>query len=326
MKKPIISVCALGGTICMSAKGKNKGVEPTFNANDLIDAVPGVEKLATLKTATLFALPSGSLKIENLLEVYEWAKNEVKNGSNGIVVTQGTDTLEESAFFLNLIWDEDIPFVITGAMKNPDEISADGPANILASIITAIDKNSFKRGVLVVLNNTIHSAKFVHKSNTFSLDTFKSINAGIQGMVIENEVKYVSPAIKRVLLHIDKNKKIPKVTIIQSYIGDNGDELEILERQGFEGIVISSFGAGHVSKDMMKKIENSKIPIIISSRTGSGITAKKTYGYYGSEITLLENGCIMSGWLNPFQARLLLIALLLGKKQKEDIIECFDKF
>lgn len=96
-------------------------------------------------------------------------KNEVKNGSNGIVVTQGTDTLEESAFFLNLIWDEDIPFVITGAMRNPDQISADGPANILASIITAIDKNSFKRGVLVVLNNTIHSAKFVHKSNTFSL-------------------------------------------------------------------------------------------------------------------------------------------------------------
>ena len=77
---------------------------------------------------------------------------------------------------------------------------------------------------------------------------------------------------------------------------------------------------------MMKKIENSKIPIIISSRTGSGITAKKTYGYYGSEITLLENGCIMSGWLNPFQARLLLIALLLNKKQKEDIIEYFDKF
>ncbi|CZE47445.1 asparaginase [Campylobacter geochelonis] len=322
--KPMISVGALGGTICMSAKNSGGGVKPSFSAEQLLEAVPKLSNLANFRAKTLFALASGSLKVENLIEVYHWAKKEVENGADGVVITQGTDSLEESAFLLNLLWDEQKPLVITGAMRNPDQISSDGAGNIYASVLTALDKNSHNRGVLVVFNNTIHSARWVHKSNTFALETFVSINAGIQGVIAEDEVKYINLASKRVIFKAPSGV-LPKVSIVTSYMGECGCELKLLEDAKFNGVVIASFGAGHVSIDSMKVIESLKFPVVISSRTGSGVIAKKTYGYYGSEITLQESGCIMSGWLNPLQSRLLLIVLLANGKSKAEILETFDK-
>lgn len=112
MSKPKISIGALGGTICMSACGNEGGVKPSFSAADLIAAVPALKDMAEIKAQTILALPSGSLKIDDLVSVYKWAKEQIKNGARGVVITQGTDTLEESAFFLNLIWDEAAPLVI----------------------------------------------------------------------------------------------------------------------------------------------------------------------------------------------------------------------
>lgn len=326
MVKSKISVGALGGTICMSSDGKDSGVKPKFSAKDLISAVPGIEKLADLSAKTLLSVASGSIKIKDLIDVYKWAKNEVKNGASGIVVTQGTDTLEESSFFMDLIWDEDIPFIMTGAMRNPDEISADGPANIEASILTALDKNSKNRGVLVVLNNTIHSAKWVHKTNTFSLETFMSINAGIQGKVIEGSVEYINFPVKREIFRCPKTGDIPQIAIIESALGDDATMIQLIKNSPFEGLIISSYGAGHVSIDMMKGLEDLEIPVIIASRTGSGKTATKTYGYYGSETTLQDNGCVMSGWLSPYKARILLIILMANKIEKAKIKKIFANF
>lgn len=327
MKKPIISIAGLGGTICMSSQNDD-GVKPTLSAEELILAVPTIKDIAHIKKAeNLSQLPSGSLKLENLLEVIKWAKNEVKNGANGIVITQGTDSLEESAFFCNLFWDLKEPFVITGAMRNPTQVSSDGSANLLSSILVACNENSMNRGVLVTLNDTIHSGKWVAKSNTCSLNTFISVNGGIQGKVIESEVIFLNDIIKRKIFSIPTN--LPKVAMCYSYLNDSGDIINFAKKNNYKGIVISSFGAGHVSKDMMDeitKIDKKDFEIIISSRTGSGKTANKTYGYYGSELTLVKNNAIMSQWLSPLKARLFLIALLANGYNHNDIKNEFKEF
>ncbi|MCD8213273.1 MAG: asparaginase [Campylobacter sp.] len=321
--KPKISVGALGGTICMSANGNKGGVKPSFSAEDLVGAIPVLKDMAQIKAKTILAVPSGSIKIKDLIEVYKWAKEQIKDGAKGVVITQGTDTLEESAFFLNLIWDEASPLVITGAMRNPDNISADGAGNIYAGIITALDERSRDRGVLVVLNDTIHSAKWAHKSNTFSLQTFVSVNAGIQGIIAEERAIYVSAPITRKIYKAPN--RVPKIAVLQSFLGDDG-ELIRLAAANFDAIVIGGFGAGHVSFDMTDELKNVKIPIVIASRTGSGICATKTYGYKGSEIDLQENGCIMSGWLSPIKSRLLLMVLMANDMPIELIKGEFESF
>jgi L-asparaginase II len=325
MSKPKISIGALGGTICMSAGGKKGGVKPSFSADDLIAAVPVLKDMAKIHAQTILALPSGSLKLNDIISVYKWAKEQIKNGAKGVVITQGTDTLEESSFFLNLIWDEEAPLVMTGAMRNADDISADGAGNIYASVITALDDKSRNRGVLVVLNDTIHSAKWVHKSNTFSLQTFISVNAGVQGMVVEREARYITCAVKRKIYPLP-DKSLPKIAIVQSYLDNDGSIIKLIGESKFEGMVIDGFGAGHVSFDMMDEIEKLKIPVIVSSKTGSGMCATKTYGYKGSEIDLQNNKCIMSGWLPAVKARLLLIILLANKISLKEIKNEFENF
>ena len=214
---------------------------------------------------------------------------------------------------------------MTGAMRNADDISADGAGNIYASVITALDDESRNRGVLVVLNDTIHSAKWVHKSNTFSLQTFISVNAGVQGMVVEGQARYITCAVKRKIYPLP-NKPLPKIAIVQSYLDNDGSIIKLIGESKFEGMVIDGFGAGHVSFDMMDEIEKLKIPVIVSSKTGSGMCATKTYGYKGSEIDLQNNKCIMSGWLPAVKARLLLIILLANKISLKDIKSEFENF
>ena len=325
MSKPKISIGALGGTICMSACGNEGGVKPSFSANDLIAAVPALKDMAEIKAQTILALPSGSLKIDDLVSVYKWAKEQIKNGARGVVITQGTDTLEESAFFLNLIWDEAVPLVITGAMRNADDISADGAGNIYAATIVALEPESRNRGVLVVLNDTIHSAKWAHKSNTFSLQTFVSVDAGVQGLVVEGRAKYLSCAVSRKIYPLPA-KAFPKVAVVQSYLDNDGQIIALVGKSEFDGVVIDGFGAGHVSFGMMDEIKKLKIPVVVSSRTGSGMCATRTYGYKGSEIDLQSSGCVMSGWLSAIKARLLLMVLIADEIPPQEIKNEFENF
>ena len=314
MSKPKISSGALGGTICMSACGNEGGVKPSFSADDLIAAVPILKDMAEIKAETILALPSGSLKLDDLVSVYRWAKEQIKNGADGVVITQGTDTLEESAFFLNLIWDEAVPLVITGAMRNADDISADGAGNIYAAAIVALEPESRNRGVLVVLNDTIHSAKWAHKSNTFSLQTFVSVNAGIQGLVVEGRAKYLSCAVNRKIYPLPA-KAFPKVAVVQSYLDNDGQIIALVGKSEFDGVVIDGF-----------EIKKLKIPVVVSSRTGSGMCATKTYGYKGSEIDLQSSGCVMSGWLSAIKARLLLMILIADEIPLQEIKNEFENF
>lgn len=318
-----VSVLGIGGTICM-LKDSSGGVNPKLDAKMLVDSI-GLSEDIDIKAKSVLALPSPSLSFNNLLEVLKIAKEEIKNGSNGVVITQGTDTLEESAFLLSLFWDEKEPLVITGAMKNPSEIGADGASNLYQAILVASSKNSLNRGVLCVFNHTIYQPRFLHKSNSFSLETFVSINGGNIGYIYEKEVIYIIPIYKNKIYKIPNNLD-KKVAIIPTCLDGDGVFLDNLSN--FDGLVIDGFGAGHLSFSAARKLKdlNLKIPCVITTRTGSGMSAYKTYAYEGSEIDMQKSGFFMGSFFDSLKARLFLTMLLANNYTKDEIKQEFDSY
>ncbi|MFJ1260601.1 asparaginase [Cupriavidus sp. CuC1] len=312
MKYPSIAVGALGGTICMTADDAQVGALPRLSAQQLVSAVPGLVDIAEIHAATLLQLPSPSLNFAHVLDSLAWAESMVSAGANGIVLTQGTDTLEETAFLLDLLWTHPQPLVVTGAMRTPLTAGADGPANILAAVACAADSSSCGRGVCVVMNNTIHEARWVRKANSMSVETFESAVMGPAGMVLEGTPQYFRPPSKRYREHFAKPDMSVRVALVETCLGETGEMLNAVAQAGYHGIVISAYGAGHVSHDEAKCIEAlaPRLPIVIATRTGSGSTAARTYGFPGSEIDLARRGAYFSGWLAPRKARLLLWLLL----------------
>lgn len=318
-----ISVLGIGGTICM-LKDSSGGVNPKLDAKMLVESI-GLSEDIDINAKSVLALPSPSLSYNNLLEVLKIAKEEIKNGSNGVVITQGTDTLEESAFLLSLFWDEAAPLVITGAMKNPSEIGADGASNLYQAILVASNVNSLNRGVLCVFNHTIYQPRFIHKSNSFSLETFVSINGGNLGYIYEKDVIYISPVYKNKIYNIP-NSLSKKVAIISTCL--DGDCAFLDNLSNFDGLVIDGFGAGHVSFSAARKLKelNLKIPCIITTRTGSGMSAYKTYAYEGSEIDMQKSGFIMGSFFDSLKARLFLTVLIENNYSYKQIKEEFDNY
>lgn len=318
-----ISVLAIGGTICMM-KDSSGGANPKLDAKMLVDSI-GLKEDIEIVAKSVLAIPSPSLSYDDLLNLLNIAKEEIKNGSNGIVITQGTDTLEESAFLLSLFWDEKAPLVITGAMKNPSEIGSDGASNLYQAILVANNEYSTGRGVLAVFNHTIYQPRFLHKSNSFSLETFVSVNAGNIGYVYEKNVVYISPVYKNKIFKIPENLN-QKVAIIPACL--DGDCNFIDNLKSFDGVIIDGFGAGHVSFNAARKLKelNLDIPCVITTRTGSGISAYATYAYEGSEMDMQKSGCIMGSFFDSLKARLFLTVLLANNYSKEEIKEEFNTY
>lgn len=312
MRHPTIAVGALGGTICMTAENPDAGALPRLSAQQLVTAVPGLADLAQIRAETLLQLPSPSLNLAHVVDSLAWAERVVASGADGIVLTQGTDTLEETAFLLDLLWTHPQPLVVTGAMRTPLAAGADGPANILAAVACAGYGASRGRGVSVVMNNTIHEARWVRKANSMSVETFESPIMGPAGMVLEGVPQYFRPSSKRHRQRFAKPDLSVRVALVETCLGETGEMLDAVVQAGYRGIVIAGYGAGHVSQDEARRIEAlaPRLPIVIASRTGSGSTAARTYGFPGSEIDLARRGALFSGWLGPRKARLLLWLLL----------------
>lgn len=324
MKTNKIALGSLGGTVSMTKEQSDKGVTPKLTAEDLVSSLGGSQVLMDLDiiAENIFKIPSSYIQFDHLLKCYDWAKNQIENGAKGVVLTQGTDTLEETAFLLDLIWDFDEPLILTGAMRSPDQAGADGPANLLAALIAATSDNSRGRGALVVMNNWIYEAKWVAKKHTSDVDAFHA-ETGPAGIVFEEKVAYFKAVSPRAVF-IKPASINSEVVLYQSSLSDSISTLNVFVKQA-DAIVISSFGAGHVSKEMAEEISvmTSSMPVIISSSTLGGSTAYSTYGYVGAEIDLQKKGVIMSGWLSPKKSRILATIALANR---EDVRLCFERY
>lgn len=318
MDLPKLAIAALGGTVSMQARNVGEGVIPTVSGETLLACVPELATLARVTVETLGLLPSASLNFDVLLSVLSWAKYQVEHGACGVVITQGTDTLEETSAFFDFLWDCDEPLVLTGAMRSARQAGADGPANLLDASRVAVATSSRQRGVLVVMNGQIHQANCVRKTDSLALQAFSSPIFGAAGLLVENTVRYVHPPTERRCLPYPQHTT-QKVALLEASLGADTLILESLVDIGYDGLVIAGFGAGHVSQRWAEVIEHiaEKMPVIIATRTGSGCTAQSTYGFIGSEMDLIHKGASMAGFLCPRKARVLLWLLLGCQRQHE---------
>ncbi|PVZ39003.1 L-asparaginase [Pseudomonas sp. CC120222-01a] len=295
----------------MQAGLPGTGVTPQLGGNALLAGVPQVAALAEISTVTLGLLPSASLTCRILLDVLAWARGEVERGAQAVVLTQGTDTLEESAYFFDLLWPFDIPLVMTGAMRSASQPGHDGPANLMAAVQVALAGESHGRGVLVVLNDQIHLAAHVRKTASLAMAAFESPGRGLEGSVVEGQVIYRGPPAPRKVLPLPKHCE-QRVALLEACLDADSALLQVIPSLGYEGLVVAGFGAGHVSIAWSQALARiaQDMPVIVATRTGYGPTARATYGFVGAEIDLQSKGVHMGGPLCPRKCRTLLWLLI----------------
>ena len=276
-------------------------------------SVPSLVEVAQLRTTTLSTLPGASLTFDDVVRALHWARTEVTDGVSGAILIQGTDTIEETAYLLDLYWDQQAPLVVTGAMRSPQTPGADGPANLSAAVRVAAADISRRRGVLVVMNDEIHAARRARKIRASGPAAFASPSFGPVGYLDEGQPVYASSGEDRRVLPLPDPFVTPRVALLETFLGDNGEMLDALcATNAFRGVVLAGFGVGHVSSSMADVVEKAagSVPVVLATRTGAGSTHHNTYGFDGSESDLISRGAIPAGWLDARKARVLLTCLL----------------
>jgi len=311
---PFVSILTLGGTIAsMPSQTGSDLVEPSLTADDLLTSIGRPEGMPPIRTERLLQLASGELSFAAIANVAQRIREVTSQGAAGVVVTQGTDTLEETAFQLDLMLDLAQPVVVTGALRNPTLPGADGGANLLAAIRVASAPTASGLGVLVVMNDEIHAARFVRKIHTHKPSAFASPAAGPLGWIAEDRVRIaLRPA--QATPTIAWLAEPPDIPLLTMTLSTTAEAFRGLLSSPPAGLVIAGFGAGHAPSGTVEAIGAlaAKRPVVLASRAGAGEVFSATYGYPGSESDLLGRGCISAGELDPLKARVLL-ALLLGE-------------
>lgn len=342
-----VALFTLGGTIASTGTDAGagttagtstaEGVAPRLTGADLLVSVPGLEQAgAELAVHDFRQVPSSSLTIDDILDLAAAIRDQTRTrGVDGVVVSQGTDTIEETSFLLDLVYDGDAPVVFTGAMRNPILAGADGPANLLAAVTVAAAPQARGLGCLVVLGDEIHAARFVRKAHTTSVAAFISPPAGPLGFVAEGRAVLLTRPAHRPALPALRSLPAPmnlpsrpgravQTGLVTMVLGDDGAVLEVADGR-FDGLVVAGYGAGHVPAAVVGRLDAlaRRIPVVLASRTGAGMVLARTYGYPGSERDLRARGLIGAGFLDPLKARLLLHLLLAAGATRDEIAAGF---
>ncbi len=327
-----LNIFALGGTIAMTApaaeagsRGKGKGVTPRLTARGLVRAVPDLARVARIKTFDFRRLPGAHLTDDTLIDL---ARAIIK-GRAPAIVTQGTDTIEETAFALDLLVGARLPVVVTGAMRHPGLAGADGPGNLLAAAIVAASAAAEGLGTLVVMGDRIHAAALVRKTHSTAPDAFASPNAGPIGFVAEGVARILMHPVASAALTIPvKSKAAAPVIVIESHQGDDGLLLRAAYDQDISGAVIAGMGGGHLAPKAADAAEMlaRRVPVVLASRAGAGIVLARTYGFKGSEMDLASRGLIRAGWLDAAKARVLLALARRAGQDRRHIRSTFANF
>ncbi len=315
-EKPGVMIYATGGTIAGSAKSATDTTGYTAGAlgiDVLLNAVPEIKNVANVSGEQISNVASGDINQTILLKMAKSINAKLgEKGTNGVVVTHGTDTLEETAFFLDLTVKSKKPVVVVGAMRPATAISADGPMNLLEAVTLAASKDAENRGALVLLNDRISSAFYVTKTNTTTTDTFRSQDQGFLGTMVGLAPRfYYEPAkpVGKPAFDVSKYETLPKVVILYSYQDQDVALLDAAVADGAKGIVIAGTGNGSVPSALKAKlveIMDKGIPVVRSSRVGTGFVTSKQEG-------------IGAGYYSPQKARILLTLALAEGASMEKI-------
>ena len=316
-----IHILAMGGTIAGSAgdAAATTGYQAgAVGVEELLSAVPQARQVAQVTGEQLAAIDSKDITAGLQRKLVARVRDLLlDSGVDGIVITHGTDTLEESAYLLDLVHFADKPVVITGAMRPATALSADGPLNLLDAVRVAVCDSARDRGVLVVLNNEIHSARLVTKTSAMAVETFQSPNGGAIGVINDGQVffyhspdRYHLPHALRVSEQLTERDVWPYVPVLYGHSDDDGRLVRMVMEQGAKGLVYAGMGNGSIPERVEKELTTAVKTGVIVVRASSSVSGMVTK----AEDSYEKAGFIASGLLNPRKARLLLqIALLCGK-------------
>lgn len=317
MKKTILLIHT-GGTISMHVSKESGAVVPD-STNPLMHESKKLEKIAHIIEVEAFNLPSPHVTPHKMLELRDLILHTLTNHNvDGVVITHGTDTLEETAYFLELTTNLQIPIVITGAMRSSNELGADGVYNLVEAVRVASSEEAKNKGVLVVMNDELHSAVNVTKTSTSSVATFQSPQYGPLGLVTKTMIHFHQAPLKREYVEVSKLDK--KVALFKVYAGMETDLIHSAIDYHYDGVVLEGLGQGNVPPAILPVIEEllaSQIPVVLVSRCFNGI-AQGVYGYEGGGKMLEDMGVIFATGLSGQKARL---KLLIGLNQVEKPID-----
>ncbi|HDP5793639.1 TPA: asparaginase [Staphylococcus aureus] len=312
-----------GGTISMSQDQSNKVVTNDINPISLHQDV--INQYAQIDELNPFNVPSPHMTIQHVKQLKDIILEAVTNKYyDGFVITHGTDTLEETAFLLDLILGIEQPVVITGAMRSSNEIGSDGLYNYISAIRVASDEKARHKGVMVVFNDEIHTARNVTKTHTSNTNTFQSPNHGPLGVLTKDRVQFHHmPYRQQALENVNEKLNVP---LVKAYMGMPGDIFSFYSREGIDGMVIEALGQGNIPPSALEGIQqlvSLNIPIVLVSRSFNGIVSP-TYAYDGGGYQLAQQGFIFSNGLNGPKARLKLLVVLSNNLDKAEIKAYFE--
>jgi L-asparaginase len=327
---PRVIVLGTGGTIAgQGANADRAGYIPgKIPIEDILSSIPSANKIAVISGEQIASVGSYDMTIGIWLKLAKRINEIFANDeADGIVITHGTDTQEETAFFLNLTMTSDKPVVLTGAMRPATAISADGPKNLYDAIVVASDPKSVGRGVILSFNETLYDANHVVKINTTHVDAFESPDTGPIGQVYDGKVSYYSQAlpIKNDFTHFDISSldSLPKVEIVYMYVGASATPITALLNDQIDGLIIAGSGNGSFNKPILQAVEagvKKGKQIVRSTRVVSG---RVTPGEVFNDNVL---GTIASNNMNPQKARILLMLALTVSQERGKINEIFQNF
>ena len=311
--KPPIALFSLGGTIGM--RQGPAGLVPAVDADELIHLVPDIAQVADVTVTQVARVPSADVTIAHLVNTAEDIRTAVAAGARGIVVIQGTDTIEEAAFALDLLLDVPVPVVVTGAMRPACHISADGPANLANAVRVAAGAEARGLGVVVVMNDEIHAARYVTKWHSALPNAFGSPSLGPVGHLREGRVVVpVRLAHRTPTIAVPADAAAPRVVQLPVGLDDDPWLVDMLVSGGCAGVVVEALGGGHVPSLFAEPLGAlaGRTHVVLAARTHAGATLQSSYGYAGSERDLIGRGLIPSGDLGAAKARVLLMLLLMA--------------
>lgn len=321
MKK--VAVVFNGGTISMKIDPKIQAAVPSLSGEEIMSMVTGIEDYAEVESYNFSNVPSPHMTPEDMMNLSSYVKNLLNRSDiSGVVVTHGTDSLEETAYLLDLTIDSEKPVIVTGAMKSGSELGYDGPANLSASICTAISETAKNFGTLVCLNGELNCANEVVKANSMSLNAFRTPGFGPIGVVDNNEILFYRNRLEK--QYIDTNKIETRVDLIKCASGMDSSFIDFSISRGTKGIVIEAMGRGNIPPQMVDGVKRAilnNIPVILVSRCFEG-RVLDTYGYHGGGKELRNLGVIFGDTLSGQKARIKLM-LALGKTNDANFIKDF---
>jgi len=329
--KPKIMILATGGTIAgAQASTTEAGYKAgSFSVDDLIKAVPQLKDIADISGEQVANIGSQTMNHEVWLKLAKRVNEVLKGDTDGVVITHGTDTMEETAYFLGLVVKSDKPVVLVGSMRPATAIGADGPANLYNAVALAANPEAKGRGPLIVLNDEIHYAHEAQKTNTTALDTFKSPNRGRAGVMNTGKAYFfntnTTTNTTKSEFSVDGKgvNDLPRVEVVYSYANFGRDTIDFLVGKGVKGIVLAGVGDGNSTDTAIAALADASkkgVAIVRSSRTGSGLVVRNV------EVDDDKLGFIAAMELNPQKARILLMLGLMKTNDTKQLQELFMKY